>query len=111
MSVRIPALALVLSLAAAGCASTTRHRLAYASPEGPAGHQCVTRCDHGDRDSDYFACIRKCPGVEVVDGKCQPADTSWGFCVEKHEKNAVGEVIGGCISLFFLIGGIYAGFD
>lgn len=111
---RVPgriAIVAAVALALSGCSSTTRHRLSYASPHGPAGHQCVTACDKGDRDDDYFDCIKACPGVEVAEGKCQPADTSWGFCVEKHEKSSGAQGAGGLIGLVAVIGSIVAAFD
>jgi hypothetical protein len=79
----------------------------------PSGEACVASCKRGNtfalRKKDRVPiwdhdCLQKCPGIVVSEGECEEGEKEpHGFCVEKHEKGAAAELVGGVIALTVLI--------
>ena len=120
---RTIAATLTVSLVAAGCTTTTTHRLVVldnplreqaiaceakcrAAAGSAAKAECPPfgggRCDDspgGVADPDrYAACLDACPGTTAVDGASCPHPDPGAFCVETTKANA-GGIIGGTFAV------------
>lgn len=122
LAVRGTFLAVSASLVLA-CASTTKYTLAEspqatASGDASTGAACVASCQRGttfalrkkNRQPVYdYDCLQRCPGLVVREGECEEHEKAPGsFCVEKYEKGAGAEIIGGTIGLVLVVGAIAA---
>jgi hypothetical protein len=115
--------ALIVSLIAGGCTTTTAHRLVVLdNPLREQAIACEAKCRAaaglaakadcppfgGDRCNDgpgsvadpdrYAACLDACPGTTAVDGASCPHPDPGAFCVETTKANA-GGIIGGTFAV------------
>ena len=97
---RTIAAALTVSLVAAGCVTTTAHRLVLTdNPLRDQAVACEAKCRGSFVDSDrYAACLDDCPGARATDGASCPHPDPGAFCVETTKANA-GGIVGGVVAV------------
>jgi hypothetical protein len=119
--------ALIVVAAAAGCSTTTAHRLPIASNPlraeaetcerrcrsllvparvcGP-GMDLETPCDPSARYVDrapYAACLDACPGATAIDGQSCPEAPAPGVVCEETRKANAGGIAGGAIAAVTIV--------
>jgi hypothetical protein len=101
---RTIAAALTVSLIAAGCTTTTAHRLVLIdNPLRQQAVACEAKCRAESADGSagtdrYAACLDNCPGARAVDGASCPQPDPGAFCVETTKANA-GGIVGGTLAV------------